>query len=87
MLVCVALTTAPWTTAEEGPSRGRGALTDHVDVGVGQDGAVRVGGLALVHGRVVGLQVREADLPGGDHITGKWIFCRRLESPCEKHGT
>lgn len=43
-----------------------GGLTEDVDVGAGQDGAVLVGGLALEHGAVLQLQVGQADLPGGD---------------------
>lgn len=43
-----------------------GALTEDVDVGAGQDGAMLVGGLALEHGAVLQLQVGQADLPGGD---------------------
>ena len=35
-----------------------------------------IGGLTLVHGRVVGLQVGEAHLPGEDDVAGKRVFCR-----------
>ena len=38
-----------------------------------------IGGLTLVHGRVVGLQVGEAHLPREDDVAGKRVFCRRLK--------
>jgi len=44
---------------------GRG-LTEDVHVGAGQDGAVLVAGLALVHSTVLQLQVGKADLSGRD---------------------
>lgn len=63
-----------------GPPRGppaRGTLTYNIHVRVGEDGSVGVGRLTLVHGRVVRLQVGKADLPGGEDITSKWVFCKR----------
>lgn len=63
-----------------GPTRGqaaRGRLTYNVHIGVGEDGSVGVGRLTLVHGRVVRLQVGKADLPGGEDIPSKWVFCKR----------
>lgn len=56
-----------------------GTLTDDVHVGAGEDGAVGVGGLTLVHGRVVRLQVGEADLPGERNVISKWVFCKRSD--------
>lgn len=61
---------------ECGPGRRRRALTHDVDVGAGQDGAVHVRGFALVHGRVVGLQVGEADFTGGDDVPGERALCQ-----------
>lgn len=56
-------------------SGGRGALTQHADEGVGQQVAVLVGGVALVHGPAADLGVPEDDgVPG--HLT-VWVgWCR-----------
>lgn len=40
---------------------------------------MHVGGLALVHGGVVGLQVGEAHFPGEDDIACKRVLCRRFK--------
>lgn len=71
-----------------GPGRRRRALTHNVDVGAGQDGAVHVRGFALVHGRVVGLQVGEADFTGGDDVPGERALCQGSKgSGLIEHGT
>lgn len=49
---------------------------------------MHVRGFALVHGRVVGLQVGEADLAGGDDVPGKRAFCQGSKGGGSiKHGT
>lgn len=53
---------------------------DH-DVGVGQDGAVLVGGFALIDGAVAGPGLLQDDLVVKDPPAGGWHVCGR------KHGS
>lgn len=65
---------------------GAGTLTQHADEGVGQQVAVLVGGVALVHGPAADLRVTEDDgVPG--HLTVGVGRCRyRQEGAPRKMG-
>lgn len=60
---------------------GTGTRTQHADEGVGQQVAVLVGGVALVHGPAADLRVPEDDgVPG--HLA-VWVgWCRYREERC-----
>lgn len=56
----------------------RGALTQHADEGVGQQVAVLVGGVALVHSPAADLGVPEDDgVPGHLTVWVAWCRCRQ----------
>lgn len=59
------------------------ALTDDKDVGVGEDGAVFVGGLALVHRSVPKLHISHDENSSCHCTPGVWVYiykkCRILE--------
>ena len=70
------------TSPEEQHCRGvKGARTQHADEGVGQQVAMFVGGVALVHGPAADLGVPEDDgVPG--HLA-VWVgWCRYREEGC-----
>lgn len=71
---------ACWERAAKGG--GRTPPTDDIDVGVGEDGAVSVGGLALVDGRVAEVDVlQDQGAAGGKRTPGVLVqLCRERKS-------
>lgn len=64
--------------AWEAPGRWVGVLTQHADEGVGQQVAVLVGRVALVHGPAADLRVPEDDgVPGHLSVWVGWCRCRQ----------
>lgn len=70
-----------------GSQGGSAALTQHTDEGVGQQIAVLIGGVTLVHGPAADLRVPEDDgVPGHLTVRVGGSRCRRKDAPREQWG-
>lgn len=70
-----------------GSQGGSAALTQHTDEGVGQQVAVLIGGVTLVHGPAADLRVPEDDgVPGHLTVRVGGSRCRRKDAPREQWG-